>query len=318
MKNILVLGGYGSAGCYISELLIKLTQHKIIISGRDLTKATNLSDFLNKKYNTNRAVPENIDICNINFLNNIDIIILAAPVIKFLEKIIDSAEKNNCKLFDITPPTEEKYKLFPTNTKNLYVTELGGMFPLVMIRHINLKNVLRANFYNFYEIDWSDIKHCKETVPEFEKTIESNLKNKSLYIKNKWYTMKEIPCVYEKMNGETIEFKTTWSKEITLIKEIYPSIIQIGCFHKINDYPIIKEKTILKARIENEYKKIVMYVKCDSGYVLTAASVVAAIMQNSKKNIISGVYTSGEYLDTEIFFKDLKEKMGIEILVEYE
>lgn len=317
-KNILILGGYGSAGSIISELLINLTQHRIIIAGRNLDRATDLSNSLNIKYNTDRSSARKIDAKENIDLNNIDAIILSSPVIEHIEKIIDSAEKTNCKVFDITPPTNEKYKKFPLETKNLYVTDLGGMFPLAMIKYINLENLLSANIYNFYEINWDNIIHSKETVPEFEKTIKDNLKNQSLYIKNRWYSIEEIPLVQKEIDSRLIEFKTAWTKELLLIKENYPSITDIGFFYKINEYPIIKEKSILKAELKNNYKKISMYVKCDSGYFLTAAGTTVAIMQCFEDDSIKGVYTSGEYLNPTFFFKTLKEKMNIEILIENE
>ncbi|MFH1321886.1 MAG: saccharopine dehydrogenase NADP-binding domain-containing protein [Bacteroidota bacterium] len=54
-KTILILGGYGATGRVISRLLLKETDVNIIIAGRSIEKANELSAVLNKEYPDNRT-----------------------------------------------------------------------------------------------------------------------------------------------------------------------------------------------------------------------------------------------------------------------
>ncbi len=54
MKPILILGGYGSTGRVVTSLLAKETKYPLIVAGRNLSKAEDLANQLNKKFKTKR------------------------------------------------------------------------------------------------------------------------------------------------------------------------------------------------------------------------------------------------------------------------
>ena len=257
MKRILVIGGYGSAGSIVSDLLMKHTDYIILIGGRNLEKASIYSNELNLKYQSQRCVPIFLDFRQSLSFENIDLVVIAAPAFEYFQNIVSAIEKYNCTCIDLTPPTSKAEKHLPDNTENLYVVDVGGMFPLTMIKYNELKNMLLANVYNSYEINWNNINHCAETVPEFDNSVVLNSKKKALYISGKWYTIDDIPIVSEDLNGTQQLFKTTWFSDTELTTKLYPSITETGCFHRINDCSISDEgeKTILKARVENAYEK---------------------------------------------------------------
>lgn len=317
MKSILVIGGYGSAGSIVSDLLMKHTDYIILIGGRNFEKATIYSNELNFKYQSQRCFPICLDLRHELSFDNIDLVVIAAPAFEYFQNIVSTVEKYNCTCIDLTPPTSKAEKHLPDKTKNLYVVDVGGMFPLTMIKYCQLKNMLIANVYNSYEINWNKINHSAETVPEFDNSKAINSKKKSLYINSKWYTIVDIPVVSEDLDGTQQLFETFYFSDIELTTKLYPSVIETGCFHRINDCSISDkgEKTILKARVENAYEKKNMFIKCISGYFLTAAGAVATILQCIEDEKSMGVYTAGEYLDAEIFFTDLKEKMQIEVYI---
>lgn len=319
MKKILIIGGYGSVGSIISDLLIQFTDCEILIGGRNLDKSTTFSLELNQKCKNNRSSPIFLDLeqnQDISF-SEIDVVIIAAPVIKYYKKIVDAVEKYNCKCIDLTPPADRKEKCLPETTKNLYIIDAGGIFPLAMIKYINILNPLIANVYNSFYVDWSNIRCSHETITEFNINRIQNAKKNSIYIDNSWYTAEKKFDRYEEINGERILFNPIWYEEVELITKLFPSIVETGIFYNHNNHSIKndQERSILKAVVENKDEKKIMYVKYKSGYYLSAAGTVATLLQCLEDNNSSGVYTAGEYLDPFIFFNELKEKMNIDLSI---
>lgn len=303
----MVLGGYGLAGSIITELLIKFTDYRVLVAGRNINKAKSLSKSINVSYKTDRCSALYIDAQYPLCLKNIDAIVIAAPCLKHFDIIIKSIEKYNCKCFDITLNTEGKRLKFPKTTKNLYIINLGGMFPLSIIKYVGLKNIKKANIYHSYDIDWSKANFSPETLPEFYHVLDLNSTKKSVCINNNWFTANDDLHILEEVENKILKFQPFWHMEIDLLSKIYPSMLSTGCFYRHNEYDISEndEETILKAIVENDKKKIIVYIKSKSGYYLTAASVVTSIIL-SITDRKAGVYTCGEYLDPYVFIDTLK------------
>lgn len=302
IKNILIIGGYGTAGSYVADFLTSLTDHQIFVGGRNIQKAEMYANYLNKKYKSDKVKYTYIDLKNDLCFENIDIVVLAAPGIQYYQKIVNAMEKYKIAFFDLTPPSLEKYMCFPNNTKNLYVTDVGGAFPLTMIKYIASSNITKALVFNYYNVDWNNVYHSSETVPEFERAKIYNKDFDAAYKDEKWYSVSDIPKVV--LNGE--EYDTTWYKEMYLIPMLYKNIKEFGCFYRTNNYEIQPEDehSILTAYVDD----IILNVKTKSAYYLTGAGAVCAILQFLDNPIITGLFTAGEFLNPELFFYNLTEK----------
>ncbi|MBP6806180.1 MAG: saccharopine dehydrogenase NADP-binding domain-containing protein, partial [Chloroflexi bacterium] len=61
VSRILILGGYGSTGRPLTQLLFQTTDAQLIIAGRNLASAQSLADTLNSGSGAARAAARHVD-----------------------------------------------------------------------------------------------------------------------------------------------------------------------------------------------------------------------------------------------------------------
>ena len=68
MRTILILGGYGNAGRVVAEGLLKETDCRIVVAGRNFHAATEAAADLDRRYCGNRALAAHVDASDLGSL----------------------------------------------------------------------------------------------------------------------------------------------------------------------------------------------------------------------------------------------------------
>lgn len=63
-KQLLILGGYGNAGSLIARLMLKASDARIVLAGRNGLKAERAAALLNDEFHTNRVAGKQLEASN--------------------------------------------------------------------------------------------------------------------------------------------------------------------------------------------------------------------------------------------------------------
>ena len=129
-KKVLIVGGYGTVGRVVSEILSKDERILPVISGRNKTKARELSERLNTEWIT-------IDLNDIQSISsalaNIDIVIncFSGPFTNFHLLLPDLASKQGIHYLDVAGSYEYAERFLTlndqaVNNKSILITALGA------------------------------------------------------------------------------------------------------------------------------------------------------------------------------------------------
>ncbi len=208
MKKILIIGGYGNAGRYISRLLL---QHvpgiQVSIAGRQLHKAIQYADLLNNIFGygkasgllLNAAEPGSLDAV----LPGFDVVVNAASTIAHTGQIASSILRARTHAIDIQVSSPEKMEVLshyaPLFEKDgiCYITD-GGFHPgvpaaLVRFAALEFDKLEKANVFSAMHINWKNLEFSPETMEEF--VHEFRHYNGSFFHEHRWKSAKSYEVV---------------------------------------------------------------------------------------------------------------------------
>ena len=94
-KTILLMGGYGNTGRPLARLLLQETDATIVLAGRNLEKAEQLSGELNRTFPGDRAKAGQVDAADSasmsQMFNGVDIVVVASSTTQYTQQIASSA-----------------------------------------------------------------------------------------------------------------------------------------------------------------------------------------------------------------------------------
>lgn len=200
--NILILGGYGNAGILIAELLLRHTQEKMILAGRNLTKAEDAAHKLNLEFDTDRVSSAKVDASNkkslTNSLKDINLIIVASSTLDYSMNVIDTAINEKVEYLDLqlSSPLKIGYlksKEDDIKSKGLCFITDGGFhpgLPAAMVRYSakEFDEIYSANVYSYINIDWGKYQFSSSTGREM--IDEFNNYNPEVFLEGKWKKLK--------------------------------------------------------------------------------------------------------------------------------
>ncbi|MEZ4923856.1 MAG: NAD(P)-binding domain-containing protein [Crocinitomicaceae bacterium] len=149
----MILGGYGRAGNHIARLLVRYSEHSILIAGRNSEKAEKCAMELNAELNVNQvagakidvSVPEDLTMA----LKEIDFVIVCIPLnAQLTNNLIHAVLNSNCKAYLDISPGKEKHETFQKNQnlinqgEKVFILDAGcepGM-PAVLIKFLKTLN----------------------------------------------------------------------------------------------------------------------------------------------------------------------------------
>jgi len=237
--TFLILGGYGNAGRIIAELLLKETGSNLIISGRNLSRAKNFEEDLNKIYPGDRVRALQADARNVDQLRkvfrDIDMVIVASSSSWFTESVASAALDSKIDYFDILY-SHAKIGILKSFRENIskaglcFITD-GGYhpgLPAAMIRYAAtcMEILQEAMVGAIMNINWKGYQFSDETIKEFTGELKGGAPlvfKKGGWEKAKWGGMLDIrkmdfgdpygkydlfPMFLEEMRDLPVNFRT--------------------------------------------------------------------------------------------------------------
>lgn len=237
MITILILGGYGYTGKLLAKHLLAQSQAKIILAGRNLEAAQTFADELNdERVSTVRvdaADPDSLRAA----LQNVDLILVAAPTTQHAETVIRAALDAKVDYLDVQF-SGKKISILKELAPEIeraglcFVTEAGyhpGL-PSAMVRYAaskmdSIESALTAGYLNMGKsLPYSEaVDELMEGFIDYQAQI---YKNGAWTKPNKWDV--------RKFNfGEEIGERTCYSmffEELRALPEMYPSLKETGFY----------------------------------------------------------------------------------------
>jgi len=197
-KTLLILGGYGNAGRPIADLLLKESDARVIIAGRNLLLAQEQAVKLNASYSGERAQARRVDASSPESLEeafqDVDMVVVASSTNAFTYQVLDAALKANIDYFDIqvcdSVRTEamEALKLRISTSMRCFVTEAGFHpgIPAAFVRYAatQLDSLQKANIYCVMSPNWKALEFSQVTREEFFRELGEM--NSEIYENGKW------------------------------------------------------------------------------------------------------------------------------------
>jgi len=182
MENtkLLILGGYGSTGRPLAELLLQETSAELILAGRNEQKAQALAAEFNEKFEGQRVIGERVDAADPKSIRQafagIDMVVVASSTANYTEQVAKAALDAGVDYFDVlfaahkfetlqamAPKIEEAGLCFITD---------GGFhpgLPAAVIRYIapRFDRLDSARVGSVIKIDWNTLDLSPSTMKEF-------------------------------------------------------------------------------------------------------------------------------------------------------
>ena len=237
MTTFLILGGYGYTGKLLTKHLLARSQAKIILAGRNLEKARAFVDELNDQ----RVSTVRVDAADADSLpaalQNVDLILVAAPTTQHAETVIHAALDAKVDYLDVQY-SSKKLTVLNKLTPEIeaaglcFVTEAGyhpGL-PSVMVRYAAMQmdeihSALTAGYLNM-----GKALPYSEAVDEL---MEGFIDYQAQVYKNGAWTKPQKWEMHKFDFGTKIGLRTCYSmffEEMRILPEIYPSLKETGFY----------------------------------------------------------------------------------------
>jgi saccharopine dehydrogenase (NAD+, L-lysine-forming) len=108
MKTLLILGGYGGTGRYITRRLLEATDARLVVAGRHGEKADRLAEELNGRFPGRRITATAADAADLGSLRvafrDVDLVLVCLPTIRHTEQITRAALAAGLDYLDLHYP----------------------------------------------------------------------------------------------------------------------------------------------------------------------------------------------------------------------
>lgn len=367
--TLLILGGYGNTGRIIADLLLKFTNVKIVISGRNTTKAEKFALELGLTHDPERIAWLTVDagdaISLDRALRDIDLVVVASSTSANTRNVAQAVLRAECDYLDINFAASKLKILRSLKTEieaagRCFVTD-GGFhpgLPAAMIRAAaeKMDDLQEARVSSVISINWSELFFSDETMYEFVREL-MDYDSREL-IDGKWQKSSWSKMVRHVEFGGSYGARSVypmWLEELSGLPEFVPSLqsagFYVGGFNWFVDYfllplswmwmklaPGLGTKSAgrlltwgLRKFSSPPYGTVLLLegsgnkaggkygyelrIEHASGYFLTAAPVVACIIQllDSEKSVRKpGLWFQAHIMNTQRMLSDL-EKMGVSV-----
>ena len=246
-KRILILGGYGNAGSFISELLLSRTADTdttIIIAGRNSTKASKIALRLNEKYTCNRAESRRVDAGNmfslIRAFEDIDMVVVASSTLRHTSNVVQAALGANIDYFDIHLSLKSKSYILKSAKNDIEAAELcfitdGGVhpgLPAAMVHFMAKKiDMLEyADVSSAFQLDLDYVDFSTSTLVDLAESFREFIP--IAFRDGRWRHLKwkEYKNVYFGMGFSKKVCYPVYLEEMELLPGAIPSLKETGFF----------------------------------------------------------------------------------------
>lgn len=243
-KSFLILGGYGNTGILISEFLLKYTDSKLILAGRNLAKAEKAAKTLNEKYFDERVKGLKITELSTSYLTgkfeSADMIVVASSTLDYTKQIAEAAILAKKDYLDINLSSEKKIlslmKLEDQILENklVFITDCGFHpgIPAALIRFAasQFDKLEIANVGSLVNINWRDLEFSETTMLEMVDEFKDY--NPITFRDNLW---KKLPHKkYKKFDFDNDYHRITCApmmlEELRNLPSKYPYLRELGFY----------------------------------------------------------------------------------------
>ncbi len=256
-KKILILGGSGNTGLLIARLLLLESDAQLVIAGRDLGRAEQVVDELNREFHTNRVSSKQVDAAKKESLKaalkGVDIIVVASSTIDYVDIVASSALEAGADYLDIQLSSPRKLAVLNAMREEIktkgrcFITD-GGFHPGVpsaMVRYAatQFDTLEAANISAAFQLNWKDLQFAESTASEFIEELKNF--NPLVFKGKEWIkmSMKEMPNFdFGERFGERY-CAPMFLEELRLLPVRIPSLNETGFyiagFNWMTDYIIM-------------------------------------------------------------------------------
>ncbi|MDM8545024.1 saccharopine dehydrogenase NADP-binding domain-containing protein [Candidatus Venteria ishoeyi] len=203
-KDFLIIGGYGNAGFALAYQLLKNTQATLLIAGRNQHKAKavagdlnamNAEEWIFRVSGTALDVTDKSDLYKV--FSQVSCVILAAPLIPFLDRIVDAVVATGIDCIDLQ--TGGRSRRILAARKNA-ITQAGCCFianagfspglPAILLRRFgdDIEKLKTVRFNLLQKIDWDSAQPSDARLAELLEIIDSAIPQ--LYQNGTWQKAK--------------------------------------------------------------------------------------------------------------------------------
>lgn len=366
-KRITILGGYGTTGRLIARGLLRYSDVRLIVAGRNPERAAACAGELNSEFPGMRVSAEKLDAAERSKLREsfreTDMVVVASSTSAFARGIVEAALDEGIDYFDIQYfPSKFSYLMSierDVERRGLCFITDGGFHPglpgvLVRLAACRFDAIREAIVASLIRIDWKALDVGRSTAEEFITAIsdydssafqDGSLK-KASFFSSDGYVREDFGPPFGRRYCAPM-----FLEEMQRVQELFPTMTRTGFYvagfnwfidylvlplamfltrvspgrgaGMLSDLLVIGMKkfsrppysTILKLHASGESegreRELEACLSHEDGYALTAAPVVAAIVQyldgTARK---PGVFTQAEIVDPERLLEDLT-RMGM-------
>jgi saccharopine dehydrogenase-like NADP-dependent oxidoreductase len=244
MKNniILILGGYGEAGRQIAQYLLKESDVRIILGGRNLEKAQMAARVLNASVSGERVSILQVDAADQPNLekafDQVQMVVVASSTSQYTLNVVQAALNSGIDYLDIQYSTS-KLEILKSLTEQIrqrglcFISE-GGFhpgLPAAMVRYLapEFEKLETAHIGSVIKVDWGALQLSQATIEEF--VLEMQEFQPVCFINGEWRR--------DWKNRRTFNFGTVFGKqkcmamlleEMKPLPQTYPSLKETGFY----------------------------------------------------------------------------------------
>jgi saccharopine dehydrogenase (NAD+, L-lysine-forming) len=258
-NSILILGGYGNTGKALARLLLQETEVQLVLAGRDINKAKQLADELNKTVGVNRVRGIFADASDSASLRQaftgMSIVVMASSTTQNCRQVAEIALEARSGYLDIQYSNQKiaQLKSIAAEIQKAgccFITD-GGFhpgLPAFLVRYVAqyFDQMVTARVGSVIKEDWKSLEVGDSTVVELIELM--NDFEMSAYRSGKWKKASYFGMSdYLKMDFG-VEFGTQFCapmmlEEMRSLPQIFPSLTEtgfyVGSFNRFTDWIIM-------------------------------------------------------------------------------
>lgn len=255
-RTILVLGGYGNAGAKIAELLLRETEARVVIGGRQGARAKLVADRLKRQHGEARTAGVLVDAADSRLLRRaleaVDVLVIASSTTPHTAIVAEAAVQARVDWFDIQASTRKLATLRAVRdaierSGCCFITD-GGLHPgmpgaIVRFAAGFIDRPQRVRVGMLFNQDWAALDLPRQTTAEFVRELgEARLR---VYQRGEWVTRRSWTT--QRIDfGAPFGTRSTvplWLDEIGSLPTLYPSLQDLGVwvagFNWFVDYVVL-------------------------------------------------------------------------------
>ena len=255
--KILILGGYGNTGFLIARLLLPESDAQLVIAGRNVDRAQQAADALNREFETARVSSQLVDAADKSSLDaafkGMSLVVVASSTLDYVQNVSEAALEAGIDYLDVqlSSPT----KLAALNTLREDIEQKGRCFitdsgfhpgvPAAMVRYAatQFDKLEVANVSAAFQLNWKTLQVSNSTSAEFIDEIKNF---NPLVLKNKQWVEMDIQALSTFDFGERFGERgclPIFLEELRSLPEMVSSLNEMGFyiagFNWMTDYVIM-------------------------------------------------------------------------------